>query len=218
MQWRPTICGHIPRPGEHPPWGHDRPAPGRAFSVPALREGRLGESGAAKAPPRNQRGRRARPVPHETARRGTRAPRPEATPQAAPRNDRGRRARDVRACGGNTSLHRQAPCRARPVSGRNRCTATPIDHGYTQAPTRRTGPIRTLCVGGTVVSRSRSRARDRAELVTDDRAALREQLEPVTGERIAALEAVEPERVKGCEAGLDGGRSPGRESDASPTT
>ena len=60
-----------------------------------------------------------------------------------------------------------------------------------------------------------SRARDRAELVTDDRAALREQLESVTGERIAALEAVEPERVKGREAGLDGGRSPGRESDAS---
>ena len=32
-----------------------------------------------------------------------------------------------------------------------------------------------------------SRARDRAELVTDDRSALREQLEAVTGERIAAL-------------------------------
>ena len=38
-----------------------------------------------------------------------------------------------------------------------------------------------------------SRARDRAELVTDDRAGLREQLEAVTGERIAALEAVGPE-------------------------
>ena len=35
-----------------------------------------------------------------------------------------------------------------------------------------------------------SRARDRAELVTDDKAALRETLEAVTGERIAALEAV----------------------------
>ncbi len=45
-----------------------------------------------------------------------------------------------------------------------------------------------------------SRARDRAELVTDDRAALKEQLETATGERIAALEAVEPERVKGLEA------------------
>ena len=54
-----------------------------------------------------------------------------------------------------------------------------------------------------------SRARDRAELVTDDRAALREQLEAVTGERIAALEAAEPERVKGREAGLDAGRSAG---------
>ena len=40
-----------------------------------------------------------------------------------------------------------------------------------------------------------SRARDRAELVTDDKAALRETLEAVTGERIAALEAVEPEHV-----------------------
>ena len=38
-----------------------------------------------------------------------------------------------------------------------------------------------------------SRARDRAELVTDDRAALKEWLEAATGERIAALEAVEPE-------------------------
>ena len=35
-----------------------------------------------------------------------------------------------------------------------------------------------------------SRARDRAELVTDDRNVLRETLEAVTGERIAALEAV----------------------------
>ena len=41
-----------------------------------------------------------------------------------------------------------------------------------------------------------SRARDRAELVTDDRNALRERLETVTGERIAALEAVESERMK----------------------
>ena len=60
-----------------------------------------------------------------------------------------------------------------------------------------------------------SRARDRAELVTDDKAALRETLEAVTGERIAALEAVEPERAKGREAGLDSGRSAGREEDAS---
>ena len=39
-----------------------------------------------------------------------------------------------------------------------------------------------------------SRARDRAELVTDDKAALREQIQALTGERIAALEAVEPEK------------------------
>ena len=60
-----------------------------------------------------------------------------------------------------------------------------------------------------------SRARDHAELVTDDRAALRERLEAVTGERIAALEAVEPERAKDRETGPDAGRSPGREDDAS---
>ena len=41
-----------------------------------------------------------------------------------------------------------------------------------------------------------SRARDRAELVTDDREALRERLEAVTGERIAALEAVGQEKAK----------------------
>ena len=57
-----------------------------------------------------------------------------------------------------------------------------------------------------------SRARDKAELVTDDKAALKEQLEAATGERIAALEAVEPERAKGREAGLDAGRSAGPES------
>ena len=38
-----------------------------------------------------------------------------------------------------------------------------------------------------------SRARERAELVTDDRDALRERLEAATGERIAALEAVREE-------------------------
>ena len=54
-----------------------------------------------------------------------------------------------------------------------------------------------------------SRARDRAELVTDDKAALRETLEAVTGERIAALEAVEPERAKARAAGLDADRSVG---------
>ena len=56
-----------------------------------------------------------------------------------------------------------------------------------------------------------SRARDRAELVTDDRAALRERFESVTGERIAALEAVEAERTKDREAKLDADRSASRE-------
>ena len=60
-----------------------------------------------------------------------------------------------------------------------------------------------------------SRARDRAELVTDDKAALRETLEAATGERIAALEAVEPERAKGREAGLDADRSAGRDGGGS---
>ena len=40
-----------------------------------------------------------------------------------------------------------------------------------------------------------SRARDRAEIVTDDKAALKEQLEALTGERIAALEALEDARA-----------------------
>ena len=40
-----------------------------------------------------------------------------------------------------------------------------------------------------------SRARDRAELVTDDREALRERLKAATGERISALKAVEPEQA-----------------------
>ena len=40
-----------------------------------------------------------------------------------------------------------------------------------------------------------SRARDRAELVTDDAKALRERLEAATGERIAALEAIGAEKA-----------------------
>ena len=52
-----------------------------------------------------------------------------------------------------------------------------------------------------------SRARDRAELVTDDREALRERLEVATGERIAALEAVEPEKIKTREAEPQAGRT-----------
>ena len=51
-----------------------------------------------------------------------------------------------------------------------------------------------------------SRARDRAELVTEDKAALREQLESVTGERISALEATEPDQTKVRGAGIGAGR------------
>ncbi len=74
-----------------------------------------------------------------------------------------------------------------------------------------------------------SRARDRAELVTDDAKDLRAQLESVTGERIAALEAIgemareEPARAPGT-APADGPRrerqpesSAGREKDRSAT-
>ena len=50
-----------------------------------------------------------------------------------------------------------------------------------------------------------SRARDRAELVTDDKAALKEQLEALTGERIAALEALGEEKAKTPEAAKAGG-------------
>ena len=73
-----------------------------------------------------------------------------------------------------------------------------------------------------------SRARERAELVTDDKAALKEQLEAATGERIAALEAVGEEKAKGREAApetgrdvdksasLEGGSSPSQERDRTP--
>ena len=45
-----------------------------------------------------------------------------------------------------------------------------------------------------------SRARDRAELVTDDKTGLKEQLEALTGERIAALEALGSDRARGSES------------------
>ena len=61
-----------------------------------------------------------------------------------------------------------------------------------------------------------SRARDRAELVTDEKAALKEQLESVSGERIAALEGIAPERAKDREAGRDQSRSAVRDSGAVP--
>ena len=56
-----------------------------------------------------------------------------------------------------------------------------------------------------------SRARDRAELVTDDAAALKERLEAVTGERISALEgigeSVQREHGKEPNAALDSERT-----------
>ena len=62
-----------------------------------------------------------------------------------------------------------------------------------------------------------SRARDRAELVTDDAAELRAQLQAVTGERIAALEGIGemPREVPGraLDAGRAGGRTPDRGGD-----
>ena len=62
-----------------------------------------------------------------------------------------------------------------------------------------------------------SRARDRAELVTDDAAALKERLEAATGERVSALEgigeAVQREHEKDGQACLDRER-PDRESSA----
>ena len=54
-----------------------------------------------------------------------------------------------------------------------------------------------------------SRARERAELVTDDRVALRERLEAVTGERIAALEAVGEDRGEGPRGRAGGGPEAG---------
>ncbi len=51
-----------------------------------------------------------------------------------------------------------------------------------------------------------SRARDKAELVTDDRAALKEQLETATGERIAALEAVGEDKAKARDVADESGR------------
>ena len=53
-----------------------------------------------------------------------------------------------------------------------------------------------------------SRARDRAELVTDDAAELRAQLQAVTGERIAALEGIEVDKAKTV-AGIGDGRGQG---------
>ena len=63
-----------------------------------------------------------------------------------------------------------------------------------------------------------SRARDRAELVTDDEAALRERLEALTGERTATFEALgdgkarapEATRIREMDMEAGGDRSEGR--------
>ena len=59
-----------------------------------------------------------------------------------------------------------------------------------------------------------SRARDRAELVTDNRDALRVRLEAATGERISALKAVEPERGKAAEPASETEYDRGRDETA----
>ncbi|MCY4349724.1 MAG: relaxase domain-containing protein [Thiotrichales bacterium] len=63
-----------------------------------------------------------------------------------------------------------------------------------------------------------SRARHRAELVTDDRAALKDRLEAATGERIAALEALAPEPAQAVESGREVDREATRESGPSAST
>ncbi len=66
-----------------------------------------------------------------------------------------------------------------------------------------------------------SRARDSAELVTDDRAALKERIEAATGERIAALQALgsEAEKAHGRHrpAVPQAGREPARERVPEPS-
>ena len=67
-----------------------------------------------------------------------------------------------------------------------------------------------------------SRARDRAELVTDDARALRERLETATGERVSALEGIgeaardapEGEKVKSGEAEPEAGRDAAKSEEA----
>ena len=54
-----------------------------------------------------------------------------------------------------------------------------------------------------------SRARDRAELVTDDAAELRTQLQAVTGERIAALEGIGEMKREEPGKAAEAARSPG---------
>ena len=59
-----------------------------------------------------------------------------------------------------------------------------------------------------------SRARDRAELVTDDVAQLRERLETATGERISALEAIAQSERDAREKSAESGMEPEREGES----
>ena len=61
-----------------------------------------------------------------------------------------------------------------------------------------------------------SRARDRAELVTDDAKELRAQLQAVTGERIAALEGIGETVAAERDRAVDGVRSEGKSRDQGP--
>ena len=61
-----------------------------------------------------------------------------------------------------------------------------------------------------------SRARDRAELVTDDAAELRAQLQAVTGERIAALEGIGEMRREGPDKASDAARTPEERPERGP--
>ena len=58
-----------------------------------------------------------------------------------------------------------------------------------------------------------SRARDRAELVTDDAAELRAQLQAVTGERIAALEGIGEMQREAPEKSVEAARAADRQPD-----
>ena len=58
-----------------------------------------------------------------------------------------------------------------------------------------------------------SRARDRAELVTDDAAELRAQLQAVTGERIAALEGIGEMKREAPDRAAEGARTAERQPD-----
>ena len=61
-----------------------------------------------------------------------------------------------------------------------------------------------------------SRARDRAELVTDNMEDLRAQLQAVTGERIAALEGIGETAAAARDRAVDAARSDGKSPGSGP--